>query len=216
MSTAYPQLESYFGLLTGAAYTVPYALGGLFFGRLGAKISPKLLVAGLMSLQAGLMGLTASINSFPVMASSRLASGFVSSGFNPLCFAIMANYFPADRRTTANSLFASSKYVGGGLASMSLLSIMKYGWRSTYAILAAFAIMISLSVLFFIKDSEKVDVKSKKKKDEDSGNNLYLEMLKHPVNRYVLLGSFMSAFSGAIITYYLPVFFLRTYPLFKS
>lgn len=41
-------------------------------------------------------------------------------------------------------------------------------------------------------------------------------MLKNPVNRYVLIGSFMRAFSGAIITYYLPVYFLRTYPQFKS
>ena len=41
-------------------------------------------------------------------------------------------------------------------------------------------------------------------------------MLKNPVNKYVLIGSFFRAFAGAIITYYLPVFFLRTYPDFKS
>ena len=123
MVTAYPELENYFGLLTGAAYTVPYAIGGLLFGSLGSRFSPKLLVSGLMSLQACFMGLTAFVDSFWVMASTRLASGFFSSGFNPLCFAIMADYFPKNRRTTANSLFASAKYVGGGLASMSLLSI---------------------------------------------------------------------------------------------
>lgn len=104
------------------------------------------------------MGVTATVNSFSAVAAARLAQGFVSSGFNPLCFAIMADYFPADRRTTANSLFASAKYVGGGLASMSLLSIMNNGWRSTYAILAGFAALISASVLFFVKDPKKVEV----------------------------------------------------------
>ena len=59
LSAAYPELETYFGLLTGAAYTVPYAAGGLIFGRLAGVINPKTLVVALMLLSSGFMGATA-------------------------------------------------------------------------------------------------------------------------------------------------------------
>jgi nitrate/nitrite transporter NarK len=55
------------------------------------------------------------------------------------------------------------------------------------------------------------------KKEQDSGKKVGLaDLIKNPVNKWCLLGTFFRNFGGSITTYYLPVFFLKNYPLFKS
>ena len=41
-------------------------------------------------------------------------------------------------------------------------------------------------------------------------------MIKNPVNKWVIVASFFRNISGSVVTYFLPVFFLKNYPLFKA
>ena len=50
MTEAFPDLSKYFGLLTGFAFTIPFAFGGLFWGRLSNKLNKKCTVGILMLL----------------------------------------------------------------------------------------------------------------------------------------------------------------------
>ena len=44
----------------------------------------------------------------------------------------------------------------------------------------------------------------------------FKDILKNPVNRLALIATFFRNFAGSINTYYLPVFFLRNYPAYKT
>ena len=44
ISKAYPELTSQFGFLTGFAYTIPFALGGLYFGKQTDKVNRKFML----------------------------------------------------------------------------------------------------------------------------------------------------------------------------
>ena len=52
MSTAYPALQKYFGLLTGFAYTIPFAGVGLYWGKVANKVNRKWMIGILMILSA--------------------------------------------------------------------------------------------------------------------------------------------------------------------
>jgi MFS family permease len=44
----------------------------------------------------------------------------------------------------------------------------------------------------------------------------FKDLIKNPVNRLVLAGTFFRNFAGSINTYYVPVFFLRNFPAYKT
>lgn len=52
--------------------------------------------------------------------------------------------------------------------------------------------------------------------EEDMKKSPFKYVFKNPVNRYVLLGSFVRNVGGSVSTYFLPVFFLRNFPAFKA
>lgn len=145
-------MAEYFGLLTGFAYTIPFAFGGLYFGGMTDKWNRKWTISAFMAAAACAMGGVAFFDSFLVLAVSRFAIGIISSVFNPMSFSLLTDYFPADKRATANSIVQSGNYVGWGLSSISIMAIKQYGWRTTYGIIGALALATSALFAAIVKD----------------------------------------------------------------
>jgi MFS family permease len=53
----------------------------------------------------------------------KVLSQALSAAVTPLTFKILAEYFPPERRTTANSILSSAKMVGIALSSLTVLMI---------------------------------------------------------------------------------------------
>lgn len=141
--------------MTGFAYTIPFALCGIYFGKLTNKVNRKFTLAACMLLSAANMGIVGFFDSFALLAAGRVLGGLVSSAFNPMSFSLLAEYFPPERRTTANSILQSGNFIGWGLSSLSVLAIKSFGWRSTYGMLAAIAGAIGVATLAFVKEPVK-------------------------------------------------------------
>lgn len=107
LSSAYPQLAGNYGTLTGLAYTMPFAIFGLFVGKFTEKANRKWSLAVVIALAASTMGLTGACNSFFVLGAMRVMHGMVNSATNPLSFSLIGDYFPPDKRATANSIIHS-------------------------------------------------------------------------------------------------------------
>jgi MFS family permease len=138
--------------LTGFAYTIPFAFMGLYWGGLTNKVNRKWMISIAMAVSALTMGSVGFVNSFAVLAASRFILGFISSIFNPMSFSLLTDYFPADKRATANSIVQSGNYVGWGLSSISIMAIKNFGWRTTYGFLGSAALAVSALFALFVKD----------------------------------------------------------------
>lgn len=104
ISSAYPQLNGWYGLLAGLVYTIPYAGAGLVVGKMSEKFSRTTLL-GIVTILASLtMGVSAAVNSFAVLAVMRFFHAIFNSATNPLSFSIISDYFPPERRSFANSI----------------------------------------------------------------------------------------------------------------
>lgn len=123
IGSAYPELASNFGVLTGFAYTIPFAFMGLFYGKLASKVNRKWVLGIFMILSGLTMGTAGFIDSFLVLAASRFALGTIGAMFNPMSFSLLTDYFPPERRATANSVIQSGNYIGWGLSSISIILI---------------------------------------------------------------------------------------------
>ena len=74
------------------------------------------------------MGVSYFSGSFTVLAFMRIIHGCLNSASNPLSFSLIADYFPPDKRSTANSIIQAGNYIGVGVSSISILLISKFGW----------------------------------------------------------------------------------------
>lgn len=100
------------------------------------------------------------------------------------------------------------------------MAIKAFGWRKTYGILGATAVVISTLVLSLVKEPAKVEKKITEKAaeeiaEEDKDKGGIKDVLSNPVNKYSLIGAFFRNFGGSCTTFFLPLFFLKNFPQFK-
>lgn len=104
ISSAYPQLNGWYGLLSGLVYTIPYAGAGLIVGKMSDRFSRTMLLGIVTMLASMTMGVSAAVNSFAVLAVMRFFHAIFNSATNPLSFSIISDYFPPEKRSFANSI----------------------------------------------------------------------------------------------------------------
>ncbi len=81
-------------------------------------------------------------HSFSHVLLSRLALGVTESLAAPASYSLIAAYFPLSERGFANGVYACGIYIGGGLASLSIVIARAYGWRATCVIVGCIGICL--------------------------------------------------------------------------
>lgn len=130
-------------------------LAGLGAGVLVTSTNRKWtigLVVLAASVTVGMSGLIDSLSFFILM---RLVHGVLNAVTNPLAMSILADYFPPERRTFANSVINGSLYAGEGIASLSIHLIALFGWRVNYCIIAANGCFFALMTICFVIEPQK-------------------------------------------------------------
>jgi len=175
-------------------------------------------------------------SSFFVLGFMRVLHGMFNSASNPLSFSLVADYFPPDKRSTANSIIQAGNYIGVGVSSFSILLISQYGWRACYGIMAAIGALFGVATMLLIKEPERgryLDEATKRKeaaKKEkaaleaaNSNKNPVAAFMENigvvftlPCAKNVLIASSLRNFGGMIVSSFLPVFFGRNFPAFKA
>ena len=85
----------------------------------------------------------------------RALQGIVMSVCNPLAYSMIRDYFPPSKRSTANSLYSSGIYVGNAMASLNILYINAYGWRSGYMNVGILGAVLSFIGILILREPEK-------------------------------------------------------------
>merc|ERR1712224_1066345 len=88
-------------------------------------------IAAIMSMSLLQLG-NGVFNSLAMLCIFRFVHGTISSSINPLAFSLVSDYFPPEKRTTANSILSAANFVGIALSSMTILLINNVGWRASY------------------------------------------------------------------------------------
>ena len=68
ISTYYPELKNWYGLLAGLVYTLPYAGFGLIAGKISDKVDRRLFLAIVVCLASATMGVSAATSSFAILS----------------------------------------------------------------------------------------------------------------------------------------------------
>lgn len=221
-------------MLSGPAFSLSYAVAGLFMGTLIQRFNRRNLLAGaciIWSLSSVLSGLT---SSFAVIFLMRFILGLFVSATEPVGFALLGDYFPIAMRTTANSLVSTATYIGGASSVQYLITTQAFGWRAAYLISGVFGLIAGIISLLVIKDPKKglqkeiEQEQSQYESDyaeedaadgEESHGGLIADfkkslsdLMKHPVGFWATCAAMFRYIGIFAADYYGPMWFLRYYP----
>jgi len=81
--------------------------------------------------------------------------GMAMSLCNPLAYSLIRDYFPPQRRATANSLYSSAIYVGNALASLNILYIKDHGWRQGFMYTGYIGVVVGFIGIAVLTEPER-------------------------------------------------------------
>ena len=202
---------------TGAASLgIPLAL---FYVTMGIPLSwlcdrknRRTLLAASVAVWSLMTTLTGYTRGFVDLLLARIGVGIGEAGGTPACNSIIADYFPADRRSMAMTVFALGAPIGAWLGSdiAGYVSAM-HGWRSAFLVLGIPGIVLALVIFVTIKEPERgrLDAVSVDKTPSVMETLRFIWSQKSAV--HAMAGSGLSAFWGWGLMWFTPLFLQRTY-----
>lgn len=141
-----------FGLLTGFAFTLFYAVFGLFAGSLADRLHrPRLIAAGVI-LWSVLTAATGAARSFAHAAAARFCIGVGESVLTPAAMSMLSDTLPQHRRSLGAAIYYLGVPVGvGGAFLFAAAAGPTLGWRGSFVALGAFGALVAL-VLLWLRD----------------------------------------------------------------
>ncbi len=186
------------GILYGPAFSLIYAVCGIFMGWFADQFSRKriilfgLLIWSLMTVASGFA------SSFVFLITARFFVGVSQSALSPAVYSMLADYFPPEKRARVFSFYASGIFVGVGLSFLIGGSVAEaYDWRQAMKTVGWPGILLFLIGFILIREPNRVSGKGMRSAAR------FFEVLKFILNkktvRWYLFGFSLLSLSGYTI-----------------
>ena len=97
--------------------------------------------------------------------------GLFQAFCGPASYSLIADYFPPKSRTTAIAIYVFGYDAGGGLSSLVIPIIGKYGWRFAYLVTGGVGVVIGVLALIIIGDPKRGRFEEECKPRKAQGSN---------------------------------------------
>ncbi|HUB62396.1 MAG TPA: MFS transporter [Puia sp.] len=148
--------DSLLGWLSGFAFAIFYVTLGLPIARFADKTSRRTTVAVSLGLWSIMSTLTGTAGNFIQLLLARVGVGVGEAGGSPPAHAMISDYFPPKRRSTALAIYSSGIYVGvligfvlGGYLSQ------HFGWRRAFFVVSSPGIIFALLFYATVKEPRR-------------------------------------------------------------
>ena len=148
--------DSQLGWLSGFAFVIFYVTLGIPIARLADTKSRRKIIAIALGLWSIMSALSGTARNFVQLLLARIGVGVGEAGGSPPAHAMISDYFPPERRSTALSIYSTGIYIGvligfvlGGYLSQHL------GWRTAFFAVSSPGIILSLLVYATVKEPRR-------------------------------------------------------------
>lgn len=218
LSTLLGPISKEFGLTDtetawlGIPLALFYVVMGIPLSWLCDRTNRTKLLAVSVAVWSAMTAVTGYTKGYFDLLLARVGVGIGEAGGTPACNAIIADYFPAGRRTMAMTIFALGAPIGAWLGSdiAGYVSTMR-GWRSAFLVLGIPGIVLALIIWVTIKEPARgrLDAVTEEKSPSVMETLHFLWSQKSAV--HALWASGLSAFWGWGLMWFTPLFLQRSY-----
>jgi predicted MFS family arabinose efflux permease len=145
--------DAQMGLLTGFGFALVFSLTGVSAGRLADKVNRTNLLAvsaicwGIITMISGLA------NGFIMLLAMRMIIAVAEAPVTSASLSLLADTYPIERRSFAISCYTSGATFSAIIAlTIGAFWVEQYGWRHTFFIISAPALLISFLFFFFMRE----------------------------------------------------------------
>ena len=186
------------GVLYGPAFSLIYAVCGIFMGWFADQLSRKriiligLVIWSLMTVASGFA------SSFAFLVTARIFVGISQSALSPAVYSLLADYFPPEKRARVFSVYASGIFVGVGLSFLIGGPVAEaYDWREAIKIVGWPGLILAVVGFLLIREPKR------KSGTNDRSASDFFEVLRYILKkrsvRYYLAGFSLLSLSGYTI-----------------
>jgi predicted MFS family arabinose efflux permease len=145
--------DTQFGAIGGLAFALLYSALGVPLAFLADKTSRSGVVAGSLALWSGFTALCGTAAGFGQLFLYRLGVGIGEAGGVAPSYALIADYFPAQRRARALAIFSLGIPIG--LAGGTLIGAYianAVSWRAAFVIMGVAGVILAPLLRFVVRD----------------------------------------------------------------
>lgn len=201
------------GLLGGPAFAVLYTFLGIPIARLAEKHNRMTILALCVAIWSGMTAACGIATSYATLLLARVGVSVGEAGCTPSAQSVISDYFPAESRATAISIYALGVPIGSMLAAIGGGLMMEYfGWREAFLVLGLPGLLLAIVIKLTVKEPERGGVGAAKVETPGFGAALGI-LMKKPTFWHVAMGSAVASFVGYGVGQYLNSFLMRTHHL---
>ncbi|KAL7429534.1 hypothetical protein ACHAXM_001749 [Skeletonema potamos] len=220
--------KSQYGLLASTAFTILFAFSSLIAGSLADKYDRKLLTLSSCLVWTVATMAQSQAHTYNEVLIARIVMGGACAFAAPAAYTLIADKISKDKLAFANSLYGSGVYLGGALASLSLLLDENVGWRWTLGAIGGFGVAAAIvaSILLPSDGERNIFTESHSGGEDDDAsrtmqqldgeeNNLFssaTQIVSIPRVQFIYLASFLRFCSGLMIGVWAAPYFKQAFP----
>src|SRR5579863_2231664 len=148
--------DAQLGFLSGFTFAIFYAVLGVPIARLADRTNRRNTITLSLGLWSIMTAVSGTARNFIQLAAARIGVGIGEAGGSPPAHAMISDYFPPRKRSTALSIYSAGIYIGtligfimGGYLNQRL------GWRTAFFAVGAPGIIFSLLFYATVKEPRR-------------------------------------------------------------
>lgn len=187
------------GLLYGPAFSLIYAVFGIFMGYFSDIYSRKHIILTGLAIWSLATFISGFASSFVFLATARLFVGISQSALSPAVYSLLADYFKPELRARVFSVYASGIFFGIGCSFLIGGSIAElFDWRYAIKSVGWPGLLLVLIGYLVIREPERISKDGSHNRAADFLFTLKF-ILKKKAVRYHLAGFSLLSLSGYTI-----------------
>ena len=206
--------DSGIAFLTGVSLALFYVVFGFPISWLIDRSSRRKIIALSVAAWSCMTVLCGLARNYTQLIIARIGVGVGEAGGTPGANSLLSDYFPADRRPMALTIFGLGAPIGAWLAADFAGAIADhYGWRSVFLALGVPGAILAALIYLTIKEPRRgqFDVKANDSTASFPESMRFLWQQRSAV--HVMLGSAITALWGWGLMWWTPTFLMRSYGL---
>jgi len=141
------------GLITGFGFALIYSVAGIPIARLADRSSRRSIIALGLTVWSGMTFVSGFARSGLQLVGARLGVGLGESACSPSAHSLISDYFPAQRRATALSIYQLGIVFGIALGLMvGGWANEHFGWRAAFMIVGAPGLILALVIRLTLRE----------------------------------------------------------------
>jgi predicted MFS family arabinose efflux permease len=189
-----------------------YVVMGIPLSWLCDRMNRVKLLAACVAVWSAMTAVTGYTKGYFDLLLARIGVGVGEAGGTPACNAIIADYFPADRRSMAMTVFALGAPIGAWLGSdIAGYVSTEHGWRAAFMVLGIPGILLALVILLTVKEPERGRLDAVQQDVTPSIMETLRFLWSQKAAVHAIWASGLSAFWGWGLMWFTPLYLQRVY-----